>query len=106
MRKHYYRHPEAGNKGAYRKPQKNTAEGPEQQAWEHTGVPVHLSTSPDHTGHCQKWEVALTAVHLLHITDTKKLNEDNPNMKWYGHAIFWVVLSSVQDYHHRARNTG
>lgn len=81
MRMHYYHHPEAGNKGAYRKPQKNTAEGPEKQAWEHTGVLVYLSTSPDCTGHCQKWEVALTAVHLLHISNTKRLSEDDLNMK-------------------------
>lgn len=98
MTKHYYPHPEAGNKRAYRKPQKNIAEGPEWETWEHTGVPVYLSTSPDCTDHCQKREVALSAVHLLHISDTKSFNVDSPNMKahifhGYRHVLFWLVRS-------------
>ena len=78
---------------------------------EHIGVPAYLSISPDCIDRCQKWETVLTAVHFFYISDAKRLNVGNLNVKacsFRGYLIYndlGFVLSTIQGHHHRSRNT-
>lgn len=109
MRKHYYPC-KAGNKETYTKPQKTTA-GPGWEAWEHTGIPVDPSTSPDYWSLPEVGGGSHCSSLTIHTQHQKARWRYNINKKAhifpvYSHAMFWVVLGSVQGYHHRDRDTG
>lgn len=79
---------------------------------QHMGVPSYLSLSPDCIDHCQRWETALNAVNFFYVSDAKRLNVDNINVKahsFHGYLLYnglGFVLSTTQGHHHRGRDTG
>jgi len=76
-----------------------------QDQTQHMGVPAYLSISSDCIGCCQKWEIALTAVHFFYISDAKRLNVDTLNVNAYnfhGYLLYndlGSMLSTIQGHH-------
>lgn len=97
MRMHYYHYSEAGNKGAYRKPQKNTAEGPEKTsmgAHRCSCVSVHISRlhwSPPEVGggsHCS----SLTAYIQHQKAQCRQAKYESTHFMAPVMPMFWVFL--------------